>query len=91
MKIGLVVPGFSADAGDWCIPALRNLARQLATTEEVHVLALRYPYRPSGYAVFGAQVRALGGGRLGHRHPRSLGSGSGFTPKRSPPCQRQRR
>ena len=55
MKIGLVVPGFSADADDWCIPALRNLARQLATTEEVHVLALRYPYRAGDYAVFGAR------------------------------------
>src|SRR5690606_5556585 len=24
MKVGLIVPGFSADADDWCIPALRN-------------------------------------------------------------------
>ena len=62
MRIGLVVPGFSADAEDWCIPALRDLVTQLALQHEVRVLALRYPYRAARYEVFGAQVTALGGG-----------------------------
>lgn len=68
MRIGLVVPGFSADEGDWCIPALRNLVRQLALVDELRVLALRYPGRKGSYAAFGARVIALGGGerrRLG--------------------------
>ena len=63
MRIGLVVPGFSADADDWCIPALRHLVVQLALHNDVHVLALRYPYRPSRYELFGAHVTALGGGQ----------------------------
>ncbi|HVC34154.1 MAG TPA: glycosyltransferase [Chloroflexota bacterium] len=63
MRIGLVVPGFSANAADWCIPALRDLVGHLATTDDVRVLALRYPHRASRYEVFGAQVTALGGGR----------------------------
>lgn len=62
MKIGLIVPGFSANADDWCIPALRNLVQRLATTDDVRVLALRYPYRAGGYDVFGARVHAVGGG-----------------------------
>jgi glycosyltransferase involved in cell wall biosynthesis len=61
MKVGLVVPGFSADADDWCIPALRNLVAALAQEDEVVVLALRYPYRAGCYEVFGARVIALGG------------------------------
>ena len=35
MRIGLVVPGFSADAADWCIPALRHLARSLAANGDM--------------------------------------------------------
>ena len=62
MRIGLVVPGFSADAGDWCIPALRHLVIRLAAAAEVHIFALRYPNRRGPYGVFGAQVTALGGG-----------------------------
>ncbi|HET8628144.1 MAG TPA: glycosyltransferase [Thermomicrobiales bacterium] len=62
MRVGLVVPGFSADERDWCIPALRDLAARLATTDDVRVLALRYPHRIGRYAVFGARVMALGGG-----------------------------
>ncbi len=62
MKIGLVVPGFSADECDWCIPALRHLVRELAQVDEVFILALRYPHRMVRYACFGAQVQALGGG-----------------------------
>jgi glycosyltransferase involved in cell wall biosynthesis len=63
MRIALILPGFSADAGDWCIPALRHLVQALAQTDEVHVLALRYPYTAGQYQLFGAQVTALGGAR----------------------------
>ena len=61
MRVGLVVPGFSADAEDWCIPALRHLARALARTDDVRVVAVRYPYRAGRYAIEGAQVIAIGG------------------------------
>lgn len=63
MRICLVVPGFSADAQDWCIPALRDLVTQLALRHDVHVLTLRYPYKAGRYALFGAQVTAIGGGQ----------------------------
>lgn len=62
MRIGLIVPGFSANATDWCIPALRNFVRCLATSDEVHVLTLRYPRPASHYELFGAHVTAMGGG-----------------------------
>ncbi len=68
MRIGLIVPGFSANADDWCIPALRDLVEALARHDEVWVLALRYPPTRHEYAVFGATVTALAGGtraRLG--------------------------
>lgn len=61
MRVGLVVPGFSANAEDWCIPALRHLARALATTDDVRVVAVRYPYRAARYYVEGANVIAVGG------------------------------
>jgi glycosyltransferase involved in cell wall biosynthesis len=61
MRVGLVVPGFSADADDWCIPALRHLARALATRDDLRVIAVRYPYRASRYTVDGADVIAIGG------------------------------
>ncbi len=62
MRVGLLVPGFSAGPGDWCIPALRNLVSQLAGDADLHVFALRYPYQPARYELFGAHVTALGGG-----------------------------
>jgi glycosyltransferase involved in cell wall biosynthesis len=61
MRVGLVVPGFSADADDWCIPALRHLARALARHDDVRVIATRYPYRAARYRVDGADVLAIGG------------------------------
>lgn len=61
MKIGLVVPGFSASEADWCIPALLDLVRCLAAQAEVHVFALRYPHRTGNYSIYGARVHALGG------------------------------
>lgn len=61
MKIGLVVPGFSAHEHDWCIPALLDYVRALATQAEVHVFTLRWPERGGTYAVYGATVHALDG------------------------------
>jgi len=69
MRVGVVVPGFSADANDWCIPALRNLVRHLARVVDLDVFTLRYPGRPGRYELFGARVTALGGGEV-----RGLGS-----------------
>ncbi|HMA38184.1 MAG TPA: glycosyltransferase family 4 protein [Chloroflexia bacterium] len=70
MKIGLVFPGFAADATDWCIPALTNLVRALAARPavEVHVFTLRYPPRQATYHLHGATVHAFGGAAIGgHR------------------------
>jgi glycosyltransferase involved in cell wall biosynthesis len=72
VRIGLATPGFSADAGDWCIPALRDLVQRLASTDEVRVLALRYPYGARRYQLFGAEVVALGGGERSRWHSGAL-------------------
>ena len=61
MKIGLVVPGFSAHEQDWCIPALLDYVRALAAQAEVHVFTLRWPERGGTYPVYGATVHALAG------------------------------
>jgi glycosyltransferase involved in cell wall biosynthesis len=60
MKIGLVVPGFSADEHDWCIPALLDYVRVLARRAEVHVFTLRYPHYRERYSVYGAEVHPFG-------------------------------
>jgi glycosyltransferase involved in cell wall biosynthesis len=69
LKIALVVPGFAADAADWCIPALTNLARGLAARPgiELHIYALRYPHRQATYRLRGATVHAFGGAPLAGR------------------------
>lgn len=61
MKIGIVVPGFSACESDWCIPTLLSLVRRLAEEHHVRVFALRYPFRASRYRVYAAEVCAFGG------------------------------
>jgi glycosyltransferase involved in cell wall biosynthesis len=64
MNVGLVVPGFSADAADWCIPALRHLARALTEHADVRVLAVRYPYHVDRYDLEGSEVITLGGAAI---------------------------
>jgi len=61
MKIGIVVPGFSASERDWCIPAHLNLVHRLSERAEVHVFPLRYPHRRRSYRVHGASVHPQGG------------------------------
>ena len=61
MKLAFVVPGFSADERDWCIPANTDLVRLLAASHEVHVFALRYPHRVDTYRIGNATVHSFNG------------------------------
>lgn len=65
MRIALLTPGFSADESDWCIPALLDLVRELASEHDVHVFSLRYPHRRAVYPVYDATVHTLGGATAG--------------------------
>lgn len=61
MKIAFVVPGFSSDETDWCIPAHTDIVCALAQRHEVHVFVLRYPHRIDTYRIGRATVHSFGG------------------------------
>ncbi len=67
MKVAWIVPGFSRDEQDWCIPALLDLARAMAKQCELHIVALRYPFRRDVYRIGEATVHSIGGGNRGGR------------------------
>ena len=60
MRIALILPGFSADESDWCIPALLNLVRAMSQRVELEVFTLRYPHRRDRYRIGNATVHSLG-------------------------------
>jgi glycosyltransferase involved in cell wall biosynthesis len=61
MRVALVTPGFSKHGADWAIPALQDLALELAETVSPVVFSLRYP--PHGRYQFGPVTHyACGGG-----------------------------
>jgi glycosyltransferase involved in cell wall biosynthesis len=62
VNIGIVIPGFSANEQDWCIPVYLNLVRQLAKNHYVRVFPIRYPFTDAPYEVYGAHVFPFGGG-----------------------------
>lgn len=62
MRVALVLPGFSAHAEDWAIPALLNLALGLARHCELHIFSQRYPSQGL-YRFSGLTHHALGGGQ----------------------------
>lgn len=61
MNICLVLPGFSANEQDWCIPAFLDFVRTLAARHDVSVVALRYPHSRAQYDVYGARVTCFDG------------------------------
>jgi glycosyltransferase involved in cell wall biosynthesis len=61
MNVGIVVPGFSANESDWCIPALLSLVRELGKHHRVRVFALRYPHCRATYPIYSSRVEAFGG------------------------------
>lgn len=62
MNIGILTPGFSAHEDDWAIPFLQNFVTELARTDDVRVIALRYPHHQQPYQVHSVQVHPLGYG-----------------------------
>ena len=62
MRIALVLPGFSHHANDWAIPALLNLANELARHHDLHIFSQRYPAK-GRYQFNGFTHHALGGGQ----------------------------
>lgn len=62
MRIALILPGFSANANDWAIPALQQLATRLAVTHELVVFSLRYP-AGGRYQFNNLTLLATGGGQ----------------------------
>ncbi len=62
MNIGILTPGFSAHADDWAIPFLQNFVGELARTDHVRVVALRYPHQRQSYSMQGVNVYPLGYG-----------------------------
>lgn len=64
-RVGIVIPGFSAAADDWCIPVQLDLAHRLAAEADVTVFPLRYPHHRRSYAIGDIQVRPQGGRLVG--------------------------
>jgi glycosyltransferase involved in cell wall biosynthesis len=58
--VALIVPGFSSDESDWCIPALLDFVRALSWRIELEVFTLRYPHRRDSYRIGNATVHSLG-------------------------------
>jgi len=65
LRVGWIVPGFSGDERDWCIPALLDLSREIGKRCSLAIVAMRYPCRRDQYTVGEASVSSIGGGHPG--------------------------
>jgi len=62
MNIGILIPGFGSNEDDWALPVYQNFVRELAKTDSVRVIALRYPHTRQPYTYHSAQIYPLGWG-----------------------------
>lgn len=62
MNIGILIPGFSANERDWCVPVYLDYIRELSRLHHVRVYPIRYPFTSEPYEVYGAQVYPFNGG-----------------------------
>jgi glycosyltransferase involved in cell wall biosynthesis len=65
MQISWIVPGFQSDATDRCIPALTDLAHQIAQKHRLTVYALQYPHRRDSYRVGQVEIHSFGTAQSG--------------------------
>jgi len=65
LRICYIVPGFCADASDWCIPVLTNFIARAARAHDAVVYSPQYPYHRASYELFGATVHCLSDGKKG--------------------------
>lgn len=65
LRVVWIVPGFSSSENDWCIPALLDLAREIGKGCDLHIVAMRYPYRRDSYRIGTIQVHSIGGAHRG--------------------------
>lgn len=79
MRVGILLPGFSANQQDWAIPVQLNLVRQMAAHDDVRVLALRYPHRRDHYTMHGAAIYSLGAAQARGLHRLRLWMDALFT------------
>ncbi len=68
LRVVWIVPGFSSNQEDWCIPALLDLARAVARRCDLKIVAMRYPYRRDRYRIANATVYSIGGAHRGPRY-----------------------
>lgn len=59
MRVCVIVPGFSSDASDWCIPVIRSIVDRLARSVEVVVVTPHYPFRKQVYTIGPIEVHCL--------------------------------
>lgn len=62
MRIGYLLPGFSADENDQAIPVQDALVRELAQRCDLQIIPLRYPHHQTYYNWHGIGVYPLNGG-----------------------------
>ncbi|HEX2909162.1 MAG TPA: glycosyltransferase family 4 protein [Chloroflexia bacterium] len=65
MRVSWIVPGFQSDETDRCIPALTDLAHQVATKHRLKVYALQYPHRRDSYRIGQVEIESFGTGQRG--------------------------
>ncbi len=68
LRVVWIVPGFSSNKEDWCIPALLDLAQAVARRCDLKIVAMRYPYRRDRYSIANATVYSIGGAHRGPRY-----------------------